>query len=142
MVQFSVQSTQLSEGYAAFNANSWDAVQELFCEDTPDSENPEFPAWYPMGGGDPKKGRQAILELLQGLRADGVKAQLLGVADHGDKSLTLDVTLGGDEGPHACADKVEFDESGRIKVFWHCATNTHGHGHAGHPAGHPHPPTP
>ena len=139
MVQFSVQSTQLSEGYAAFNVDDWDAVKELFCEDTPDSENPEFPVWHPMDGGTPIKGRQAILQLLQGLRADGAKAQLVGVADHGNTSLTLDVMLGSHEGSHACADKVEFDESGRIRAFWHCAAATHKHGHAGHPAGHSHP---
>lgn len=139
MVQFSVQSTLLSEGYAAFNADDWDAVKELFCEDTP-SKDPEFPAWYPMDGGDPVRGWQAILQLLQGLRADGAEAQLLGVADQGNSSLTLDVTFGSHEqGPHACADKVEFDEAGRIKVFWHCAAATHKHGHAGHPAGHSHP---
>jgi hypothetical protein len=56
----------------------------------------------------------------------------LGVGDHKNRSVTLDITLGGPEGPHACADLVEFDESGRIKVFKHCSTATHDDGHDGH----------
>ena len=104
-----------------------------------DAANPDFPVWHPMDGGAAITGRQAIIAHLQGLRAGGVagpppaQATLVGVADHGNKSITLDVTLGGPEGSHACADKVEFDESGCIKVFWHCSTDTHENGHAGHP---------
>jgi len=151
MVQFSVQSTQstqLSEGYAAFNRAdgnnpndpNWAIVAALFCQDTPDdAATPDFPVLHPMDGGAAITGRQAIIAHLQGLRAGGVagpppaQATLVGVADHGNKSITLDVTLGGPEGSHACADKVEFDESGCIKVFWHCSTDTHENGHAGHP---------
>ncbi|HKN38374.1 MAG TPA: hypothetical protein VJ456_04590 [Acidimicrobiia bacterium] len=144
MVQFSVQSTQstqLSEGYAAFNRAdgnnpndpNWAIVAALFCDDTPDAANPDFPVWHPMDGGAAITGQQAIIAHLRGLRAAAAQATLVGVADHGNKSITLDVTLGGPEGSHACADKVEFDESGCIKVFWHCSTDTHENGHAGHP---------
>ncbi|MDQ1516844.1 MAG: hypothetical protein QOE80_2674 [Actinomycetota bacterium] len=150
MVQFSAQSTQstqLSEGYAAFNrANAdendpnWSIVEELFCEDRPNSDQPEFPVWYAMDGERVFKGRQAILGHLQSLRADKTKATLLGVGDHGNKSITLDITLGGTEGPHACADLVEFDESGRITLFRHCSTATHEHGQ-GPPEGNSDPPS-
>jgi hypothetical protein len=148
MVQFSVQNNQLSKGYDDFNAVDPAAaaapigriVDELFCEDSPqNTTEPDFPLWYPMNGGAPKRGRNEISAHLAGLRAAGVKATLLAVADQGNTSITLDSTSGGDEGPHACADKVEFDESGRIKVFWHCSSATHKDGHAGHPAGHSHP---
>jgi hypothetical protein len=146
MTQLSVQSTQITEGYAAFNdANgnepndpNWAIVEAVFCKDTPDT-NPEFPVWHPMDGEAAIRGRKAIIAHLRGLRAAPAQATLVGVADHGNKSITLDVTFGGPEGSHACADKIEFDESGCIKVFWHCATDTHGNGHAGHPAPHTHP---
>ena len=135
MVQFSAQSTHstaLSEGYAAFNRDDWDAVEAVFCKDDPDSDNPEFPVWYAMNHVDVFKGRQAILQHLKSLRAAATRANLVGVGDHGNKSVTLDITLGSPEGPHACADEVEFDESGCIKVFRHCSAATHQDGHKGH----------
>jgi len=147
MVQFSaqsIQSTRLSEGYAAFNRAdadqndpNWSIVEELFCEDRPNSDQPDFPVWYAMDHVTVHKGRQAILAYLQSLRAANTKATLLGVGDHGNKSITLDITLGGDpEAPHACADIVEFDKSGRIEVFRHCSTATH---EDEHPEGHSDP---
>lgn len=147
MVQFSVQNNQLSSGYDAFNAADpanaaviSGIVDAWFCEDTPrNAKKPDFPLWYPMDGGQPKRGRREISKHLQGLRAAGVKATLLAVGDQGSTSITLDSTSGGTEGPHVCSDKVEFDASGRIKVFWHCAATTQPGGHAGHPAGHKHP---
>jgi hypothetical protein len=155
MVQFSVQSSQLSKGYDAFNAANpdstadendahWSFMKSLFCADTPFAESAEieFPVWYPMDGGDPLRGWNEISAELQRLRGADANAQLLMVADHGENSITLDFTTGGPEGAHLCADKVEFDEQGLIRVFWHCSTNTHQHGHAGHEAGHSHSPQP
>jgi len=126
MVQSSVNSTLISDGYTAFNANDWQTVEALFCQDDPaDSDNPDFPAFYPMDRWDrPIKGRNAIVTHLQGLRAAGLEARLVAVADHGHKLITLDITTGGGA-PHACADEVEFDEHGLIKVFKHCAAATH-----------------
>jgi hypothetical protein len=134
MVQFSVQSiqsAQLSKGYAAFNSDDWDTVRALLCPDTPDdAATPDFPVLYPMDGGQGSelKGREKIIDYLRELRAAAAEATLLGVADHGNKSITLDITLGGREGSHACADLVEFDDSGCIKVFRHCSTDTHSSG--------------
>jgi hypothetical protein len=145
MLQFSVQNKQLLDGYAAFNEATsaddarWEIVKGLFCEDfTEDGER--FPAWHPMDGTAAKRGRQEIIEYLQWLRGQGTTAQLLGVASQGNALITLDFTTGGDEGPHACADKIVLSESGCIKEVWHCSTATHQHGkHPGHPAeGHTH----
>jgi hypothetical protein len=128
MADSSVQSTLLSDGYAAFNADDWTTVEALFCDDTPDSESPQFPVWYPMDHNlGPIKGRAAIIRHLQELRQGNVKAKLLGVANHGHTSVTLDITTGGPMGPHACADEVEFDESSHIKSFRHCAAGLHHH---------------
>ena len=121
MVESSVQSTLISDGYAAFNQNQWEIVRELLCDDTHDDNgNVEFPLFERMEHNEPPiRGKNAIIEHLQQMREDGVKARLLGVADHGHTSVTLDISTGG-TGPYACADEVEFDESGRIKVFRHC----------------------
>ena len=124
MVQFSVQSTQstqLSKGYAAFNSGDWDTVRALFCQDDAATG---FPVFHPMGGGAAITGREAIIAELQRLRAAAAQATLVGVADHENKSNTLDITLGGPDGSHACADLVVFDDSGFIKEFWHCNTET------------------
>jgi hypothetical protein len=124
MVQSSVNSTLISVGYAAFNADDWDTVRALFSPDDPDGN---FPVFYPMDHWDhPITGRDNIVKHLQGLRGAGLEARLLAVADHGQKSITLDITTGGGD-PHACADEVEFDEHGLIKVFKHCAAATHDH---------------
>ena len=126
MVESSVQSTLISDGYAAFNKGDWATVRELFCDDSTDENGQvEFPLWEKMEHEGPIRGRSAIIDYLQELREDGVKAKLLAVADHGHTSVTLDISTGG-EGPHACADEVEFDASGRIKVFRHCVA---GHKH-------------
>lgn len=129
MVESSVQSTLISDGYAAFNNNDWQTVRDLLCDDEFDDKgNVEFPLWERMEHDDPQKppirGKEAIIELLQEMREDGVKAKLLGVADHGHTSVTLDISTGG-QGPHACADEVEFDASGRIKIFRHCVAGHH-----------------
>ena len=126
MVESSVQSTLISDGYAAFNNDQWAIVRELLCDDTEDDNgNVEFPLFERMEHDKPPiRGKNAIVEHLQKMREDGVKAKLLGVADHGHTSVTLDISTGG-KGPHACADEVEFDESGRIKVFRHCVAGHH-----------------
>lgn len=123
MAESSVQSTVLSDGYAAFNSDDFDTVEALFCEDVPGPNGPKFPLWISMEGTE-YRGRGAIRTFLEGLRAGKTKAKLIGVADHGHKSITLDITTGG-SGPHACADEVEFDEAGLIKVFRHCVAGTH-----------------
>jgi hypothetical protein len=138
MLQFSVQNNQILDGYAAFNAGEWETVKGLFCPDF-DEDGESFPAWHPMDGTAAIRGRDAIINYLQGLRGEGTTAQLLGVASHGASLITLDYTSGGKEGPHACADKIVFSESGCIKEVWHCSAGTHEHGgHAGHPAGEDH----
>ncbi|HEX6382009.1 MAG TPA: nuclear transport factor 2 family protein, partial [Acidimicrobiia bacterium] len=82
MVESSVQSTLISDGYAAFNKGDFATVRELFCDDT--EENGEvFPLWEKMDHEGPIRGRTAIIDYLTGLREDGVKAKLLAVADHG-----------------------------------------------------------
>ena len=134
MAESSVHSTLLSDGYAAFNKDDWTTVEALFCDDTP-PDNPEFPVWYPMHHEhdegpptpppEPIRGRVAIMRHLQDLRGTKVKAKLVGVADHGHTAVTLDISTGGHEGDHACADEVLFDDSGRIKSFRHCAAGLH-----------------
>jgi hypothetical protein len=135
MAESSVHSTLLSDGYAAFNNDDWAAVEELFCDDTPNSDKPEFPVFYPMHHQhdeeppkpppDPLRGRAAIVGHLQSLRGQKLKAKLVGVADHGHTAVTLDISTGGHEGDHACADEVLFDDTGRIKSFRHCAAGLH-----------------
>jgi hypothetical protein len=125
MVKSSVQSTLIADGYAAFNAEDWDTVEALFCADDP-SDNPNFPLWVDMDGAE-HRGRANVFAVLRSLRQGKTRANLLAVADHGDRSITLDITTGG-VGPHACADEVEFDKDGLIKVFKHCSAGTH-HGH-------------
>jgi hypothetical protein len=127
MAESSVQSTLLSDGYAAFNDDDWDTVKALFCADVPGADRPQFPLWISMEG-EEYRGREEIFAFLRDLRAGKTKAKLIGVADHGNRSITLDITTGG-AGPHACADEVEFDEAGLIKVFRHCAVGTHEHAH-------------
>lgn len=131
MAESSVHSTLLSDGYAAFNRDDWAAVEALFCDDTPDSDNPQFPVWYPMhhphdqDPPSPIRGRAAIMRQLQSLRGTKVKVKLVGVADHGHTAVTLDISTGGREGNHACADEVVFDDTGRITSFRHCAAGLH-----------------
>ena len=105
MVESSVQSTLISDGYAAFNKGDFATVRELFCDDT--EENGEvFPLWEKMDHEGPIRGRTAIIDYLTGLREDGVKAKLLAVADHGHTAVTLDIStdagreldLGGGQG--------------------------------------------
>jgi hypothetical protein len=136
MLQFSVRSAQLSKGYEAFNRAKhdsadddpdWKFIRALFCQDSgSDAEGkPEFPLWYPEHDPtQPKKGQQEIIDHLRTLRQDN-QAELWGVFDDGNKSIIVDFTSPSPEGPHLCADEVEFDESGLIKVFKHCTTATH-----------------
>lgn len=134
MAESSVHSTLLSDGYASFNKDDWAAVEALFCDDTP-ADTPQFPVWYPMHHQhdddppapppDPIRGRTAIVRHLQHLRETNVKAKLVGVAVHGHTAVTLDISTGGHEGDHACADEVSFDEAGRIRSFRHCAAGLH-----------------
>ena len=124
MVESSVQSTLISDGYAAFNSNDWATIRELLCDDTTDDNGDLFPLFDRMEHEGPIRGKEAIIAHLQEMREDKVKAKLLGVADHGHTSVTLDISTGG-KGPHACADEVEFDASGRIKVFRHCVAGHH-----------------
>jgi len=139
MLQFSVQNTQLLDGFEAFNAGDWATVEELFCSDFTEGGK-KFPAWHPMDGTAAKRGRQAVMAHLKSLWDAGTRAQLLGSASHGASLITLDYTSGGAEPPHACADKIVFTESGCIKEVWHCATGTHNlGGHPGHKAPHKHP---
>jgi hypothetical protein len=120
------KKNQLLKGYAAFNDDDRATLEQLLCEDV---------IWHPMDGGPPITGREAVLDLLHELRVNGTEAELFGVASHDDASITLDFTTGGPEGDHACADKIEFDESGCIREVWHCSAGTHQHGtHAGHPS--------
>jgi len=128
MVESSVQSTLISDGYAAFNKGEWQIVRDLLCDDTHDDNGDvEFPLWERMEHDAEHpliRGKERIIDYLRELRDDGVKAKLLGVADHGHTSVTLDISTGG-KGPHACADEVEFDESGHIKIFRHCVAGHH-----------------
>lgn len=120
-----VQRNQILKGYAAFNEGDRATLEGLLCEDV---------IWHPMDGSAAVIGRNAVLDLLAELRANGTEAELLGLASEGTASITLDFSSGGPEGNHACADKIDFDESGCIREVWHCSTGTHQHGtHAGHP---------
>src|SRR2546422_8552797 len=113
------------KGYAAFNARDRATLEGLLCEDV---------IFHPMHGGAPIAGRAAVLDYLEQLWDSGLRAALLGVASQGNASITLDFTSGGEEEDHACADKIEFDESGCIREVWHCSAATHQQGeHAGHP---------
>jgi hypothetical protein len=142
MLQFSVQNNQVLDGYAAFNAGDWDAVKAMFCPDFTEGGN-DFPVWHPHpmhGSATAITGRQAIVNHLQQLWGNGTRARLLATASQGASLIALDFTSGGVEGPHACADKIVFSESGCIKEVWHCSSGTHEHGgHAGHEAPHAHP---
>jgi hypothetical protein len=119
------QRNQILKGYVAFNEGDRATLEGLLCEEV---------IWHPMDGGAAIIGRNAVLDHLADLRASGYEAELLGVASQGSSSITLDFTYDGPDGDHACADKIEFDESGCIREVWHCSAGTHQHGtHAGHP---------
>jgi ketosteroid isomerase-like protein len=115
-------------GYAAFNEGDWTTLQKLLCQDV---------VWHPMDGGGAIKGQDRVMAHLKELR-DTTVAELCGIAmtTQGDAAITVDFTrTSRKEGDHACADKIVFDGSGCIKEVWHCAVDTHQHGHAGHPLG-------
>jgi ketosteroid isomerase-like protein len=126
------KKNKILDGYSAFNEGDWTTLTGLLCEDV---------VWYPMDGGTAISGRDNVIAYLQELQSAPTEAELLGMAIHGDSAITVASTPPtGKEGDHACADKIVFDEeSGCIKEVWHCAADTHGHGHAGHPATHSHP---
>jgi limonene-1,2-epoxide hydrolase len=121
------------KGYAAFNDGDWDTMRDLLCKDV---------VWHPMDGGRAIKGQDRVIAHLRELRDTSV-AEFQGIAmtTQGNAAITVDYTrTSRKEGDHACADKIVFDGSGCIQEVWHCAADTHQHGHAGHPAtpGKPH----
>lgn len=132
---------QILLGYTAFNERDDATLRGLFCDDVV-VDGKAFPAWHPMEGGAPITGREVIISYLLDLWDKGIRADFRGLANHESASIAIDFTtdprpeVGGD---HACADKIEFDGSGRIKEVWHCSSGTHGRGtHAGHES-HTHP---
>jgi ketosteroid isomerase-like protein len=123
--------TLILRGYGAFNAGDWPALQALLSANV---------VWHPMDGGEAIRGRDKVMAHLKALRKT-TEAEFLSMVSHDDAAITVDFThTSRKEGDHACADKILFEKSGRIKEVWHCAAATHQHGHAGHPAtpGHAH----
>ena len=118
----------IMRGYSAFNEGDWDTLRGLLCSDV---------VWHTMPGehGPPRiEGRDEVIAYLQKLR-DTSEAEFLSVVIQDDVAITLDFThTSRHEGDHACADEIEFDETGCIKEVRHCAAATHRHGHAGDPA--------
>ncbi|MDQ1489198.1 MAG: hypothetical protein QOD57_2939 [Actinomycetota bacterium] len=114
------------DGYAAFNNGEWATLEKLLCEDV---------VWHPMDGGRKIEGRDKVIAHLKDLRNTTV-VELLDIAidTRANAAIAVDFTrTTRKEGDHACADKIVF-EGGCIKEVWHCAADTHQHGHAGHPA--------
>jgi hypothetical protein len=116
------------KGYTAFNDGDWDTLRELLCENV---------VWHTMEEPSrmitPREGPDGVIAYLMGLR-DTTEAKFLGMAVQGDVAVTLDFTYTSlDEGDHACADEIVFDETGCIKEVHHCAAATHRHGSAGQP---------
>ena len=134
------------KGYAAFNDGDRTVLEELFCDDFTDKDGNDFPAWHLMNGTGTKRGKARILdylvdELRPGNPSAGIastEAEFVDAISDGNTSIAIDFTHGSPEGNHACADKILFDDDGRIVEVWHCASDTHGNGHSGHPQGHPH----
>jgi len=135
------KKSRILKGYAAFTDSDWETLREILSEDV---------VWHTMDGKETIRGRDGayvagsedptgVLEYLQQLRNTN-DVEFMGMAIQGDAAITVDYThTTDDEGDHACADKIAFDDSGCIKEVWHCAAATHALGHAGHPAGHTHP---
>ncbi|MGH8991969.1 MAG: nuclear transport factor 2 family protein [Acidimicrobiia bacterium] len=118
------QKNRILKGYAAFNDGDDATLAELLSDHV---------VWHLMDSDDTIEGKEAVVAYLLQLRGGGTEAELFGVYSHEQAAVTLDFTSGGVEGPHACADKIEFDDAGLICEVWHCATGTHRHGDGGHP---------
>ena len=123
------RKNQLFRGYAAFNDGNRAVLAGLFCDDFTDDDGNDFPAWHRMDHTGTIRGKERILDYLLELRSHGAEAEFLGAASDGKVSITVDFTYNGPEGDHACADRIEFDNHGRIKEVWHCEAGTHSHGH-------------
>ncbi|MCA1843732.1 MAG: nuclear transport factor 2 family protein, partial [Actinobacteria bacterium] len=112
-------------GYAAFNDGDWDTLRTLL--------SPEV-VWHPMEGTDDpgdKVGPDAVIAHLQHLRETS-EAEFLSMTTKDDVVITLDFTYTtSPPGDHGCADRIRFDESGRIAEVWHCNAATHDHGAGG-----------
>jgi hypothetical protein len=121
------RKNKLFKGYAAFNDGNRKVLADLFCDTFTDAEGNEFPAWHKMSNAGTVTGKDDVLDyLLDELRTQGgAEAELLGVSSDGNVSITVDFTYNGPEGDHACADKILFDDSGRIKEVWHCKADSH-----------------
>jgi hypothetical protein len=124
------KKNKILAGYAAFNDGKREILEQVFCENLKDDNDVlEFPAWHLMDSTEVKRGQEEVIDYLLDTLRDGdqgARAEFLGVASHGNTSISVDYTYNGPGGDHACADKIVFDEaSGRIKEVWHCSTDTH-----------------
>jgi hypothetical protein len=110
------EKDQIQRGYAAFKAADVRTLRKLLHDDV---------VWHDVMAGTTKTGKTEVVKHLLGLQAAGTRAELIGVPAWGTTSpISLDVTQGGAEPAHACADKIEF-EGELIKTVWHCQSNTH-----------------
>jgi hypothetical protein len=111
------RKSTILKGYAAFNEGDWTTMRELLSADV---------VWHKMvPPGGKAEGLDDVIEYLTELRLSN-QAEFLGMAIQGDAAVTVDFTTSSDDhGDHGCADRIEFDGSGKICEVWHCAADTH-----------------
>lgn len=130
---------RILKGYAAFTDGEWEKLRDLLCKDVvwhtmPDKNGVSQEIRGRDGPYVPGPNPTGVVAYLEQLRNTN-DVDLLGMAILDNVAITVDFTQSTDEeGPHGCADRIVFDDSGCIKEVWHCDAATHDHGHAAHSA--------